>query len=283
MIRPSPIPRFTGSLWAFPLGVLLLMVAPGVEAQPHHESAGGEEPPALLWTDMGWEASDGVRSDPDFLFRTPTVSLGFRGGLLRARGDSDIYDFFTEELTLEQSDFHGVAFLGEMGVSVTERVDAVVSVEHTRMSRRSEFREWIGDDGLPIEQVTALHTTPITAGARLYLLPRGESVGQFVWVPASFAPFVGGGGGAINYRLEQEGEFVDFQDRAIFTEHYESSEWGATLHLSAGGDLRIGRRSYITGEARYRWAASDLGRDFVGFEPIDLSGLTATVGLTVRF
>jgi hypothetical protein len=41
-------------------------------------------------------------SGAGFLFRVPTLRLGASGGFAAPRGQSDIYDFLTDELTLER-------------------------------------------------------------------------------------------------------------------------------------------------------------------------------------
>jgi hypothetical protein len=85
------------------------------------------------------------------------------------------------------------------------------------------------------------------------------------------------------YRFTQQGEFVDFQTNDIFRDHLESSGWAPTVQGLAGVDLTLTPRLALTGEARYSWARAQLSDAFVGFDRIDLSGTSATVGLTVRF
>jgi hypothetical protein len=40
---------------------------------------------------------------------------------------------------------------------------------------------------------------------------------------------------------------------------------------------------YLTVEARYEWAKGDLGRDWIDFDPIDLSGLHVGTGINFVF
>jgi hypothetical protein len=40
---------------------------------------------------------------------------------------------------------------------------------------------------------------------------------------------------------------------------------------------------YLSGEARYLWSKADLSSDFSGFDPIDLAGFKATVGIHYMF
>jgi hypothetical protein len=39
----------------------------------------------------------------------------------------------------------------------------------------------------------------------------------------------------------------------------------------------------MTLEGRYLWAAAKLGRDFQGFDPIDLAGFKLSAGMNVLF
>jgi K+ transporter len=79
----------------------------------------------------------------------------------------------------------------------------VFGASHAGTSKASEFRDWVGEDDLPIAQTTSLSRTPLTASVRIFPIPRGQRVGEHAWVPASFSPYFGVGGGAVLYTLEQ--------------------------------------------------------------------------------
>jgi hypothetical protein len=49
-----------------------------------------------------------------------------------------------------------------------------------------------------------------------------------------------------------------------------------------GTEVTLTPRFALTGELRYQWAKASLGKDFPGFNPIDLSGVSATGGLMIR-
>ncbi len=262
------------------LAVIFWVPATGAGQAPAPE---GSEGASASLTSVMAEDRTPAASDPDFLFQPPRVSLGFRWGFHSPRAGSDVFDFITDELTLDRNDFRGAAWEGELGIRATDRADVVLALGHSRSSERSEFRDYEGDDGLPIEQTTELRVTPMTAGLRVYLLPQGTAVGNFAWVPASAAPYLSGGVGLVHYHLEQRGEFVDFQDLRIFRDTFESSEWGSTIHLAAGTNVKLTRRAVFTAEGRYRWGSAELRGDFVDFDPIDLGGFQATLGVTLRF
>jgi hypothetical protein len=47
--------------------------------------------------------------------------------------------------------------------------------------------------------------------------------------------------------------------------------------------VRVFKRVYATMDARYLWADAELGLDWVGFEPIDLTGFRLSGGVNVIF
>lgn len=220
---------------------------------------------------------------PDFLFRTPRVTLGLRGGYAVARASGEIFDFTREQLTVEGTDFNAPSFGGHLAVRVTPRVDVAMDVSVAKTRFPSEFRDWVDNDDLPIQQETEFSRFPVTFGVKAYLKDRGRAVGRFAWIPNRWAPYVGAGAGWVWYRFDQDGDFVDFETLDIFADRFTSSGKTPTLHLYGGADWSLGPVFMMTAEARYAWARAEMGGDFVDFDPMDLSGLQATVGLSVRF
>lgn len=232
-----------------------------------------------------------AQSEDGFLFRRPRVSLGFNAGYAIPRAGSDVYDDLTRRHTLEDSDFQSPVFMGSLGIRASERFDVSLEVGYAGSRTRSEYRDWVevvGDETLPIEQTTELERIPITASVRAYLWDRGRRISRFAWVPATWSPYVGLGGGWVHYSFQQEGDFVveepGADEGAIFRDRIESDGSGGIFHLSAGAEFSISPRFVLRGETRYSWAEADLDTTFGAYqEPIDLSGLQATVGIAVRF
>lgn len=218
-----------------------------------------------------------------FLFRTPKVQFTFRAGYSGASASSDIFDFSREELTLDKSDFNGGLFGAEVAFRVSERVDVALAFSNASTTTRSEFRDWIGEDDLPIEQETTFTRRPFTATMRYFFEDRGRSVSRFAWIPNRFAPYVGAGAGLMWYEFVQDGDFVDFQDLAIFNTRFKSD--GSTLmaHVLGGVETSLSPRLFMNVEGRYEWASTEMSQDFVDFDDIDLSGFQVSVGLGVRF
>ena len=220
---------------------------------------------------------------PDFLFGRPAVSIGVRGQWHLAPPDSDIFDFTTELLTLEKSDFRAPGIGVDLGIPIISRLDGIFGFEFTGASAFSEYRDFVEDNDLPIEQMTTLTQINLSGSVELAVLGRGREIGQYAWIPRAVIPYVGGGGGFLWYRFEQQGDFVDFFDLAIFVDRLTSSGWTPSAHVFGGIDIKLTRRLYVSTELRYLWAKAAMEQDFIGFEDIDLTGLRVTGGIQILF
>jgi opacity protein-like surface antigen len=219
----------------------------------------------------------------DFLFGRPRASLVARGGWQMAAASSDIYDFFSERLTIEDSDFDSFVFGLDFGFALASRIDVVAGFEVTHADMTSEYRDFVDENDLPIVQGTQLTILPFTVSAKAYLTPRGREVSRYAFVPAKVRPYAGGGIGFVWYELEQVGDFIDFVDLSIFTSAFHSSGFGFATQVFGGVEVSLTPRWFLTGEARYLWSDADLEGDFVGFEPIDLSGARISGGIGFVF
>jgi len=218
-----------------------------------------------------------------FLFREPIVQFTVRGGYALASAGSDVFSFSTRELTVDRSDFSSGTIAGSMSFRLSPRLELAVEGAYMSAAIPSEFREWLDNNDLPIQQTTDFRRIPLTGSLKLYLAPRGRTLGEFAWVPARFAPYVGAGGGRMKYTFIQKGDFVDFKTLDVFGDRYETKGWATTAHAVAGADLTISPHVGLTTELRYTYAKGRMGQDFEGFDRIDLSGATATAGLFFRF
>jgi hypothetical protein len=219
-----------------------------------------------------------------FLFGAPSGSLALRVGYSGANAGSDLFSFVTNELTLRKGDFSSFAMGGDLSFAIHSRFDVMLSVDVDAMEKKSEFREWIDNDGNPIEQSTAFARQSYMVSAKYYLLPQGRSLGRFAWVPARYVPWVSAGAGRILYNFSQNGDFVDFENNnKVFHDAFKSSKWGNSAHLTAGIDWSLTHRFALTSQARYLFGKAELEPDYSGFDPIDLSGLGLTAGLNIRF
>lgn len=219
-----------------------------------------------------------------FLFQQPIGSIAVRGGYAHASASSDLFGFVTNELTLNRSDFSSPTGQVDLSFRIAPRLNVDLGAGIARSSTQSEYRQLIDQSNQPIQQTTSFMRIPVTAGLRLYLTPPGRTIGRFAWVPARFAPYVGVGGGMMGYQFRQQGDFVNPADSSVFTSDIKSSGWAPEAQGVAGLDVSLTPRLALTGEAKYLWAKGNLDSNtFSGFNKIDLSGFTATLGLALRF
>ena len=232
---------------------------------------------------VGGATSSFAQSSGDgYLFHRPDVTLSVRGGYSRADARSDVFDEVTSNLTLDRGDFSGLSVGGDLAVPIASRVDLVLAGGYSRSSHKSEFRDFVDNNDLPIEQTTTFERIPITANLRINLSEPGRSIGSLAWIPNRVVPYVGAGVGAMRYRFRQQGDFVDFNTNGVFNSTVESSGWAFVGQAMAGVDYNFTSKLGLSLDARYLHANGEPGAAFKGYDRIDLSGLTATVGLSVR-
>lgn len=241
---------------------------------------------AALAASLALAPAAGAQTGGDgFLFRAPTATLTLRAGVDRAVGGGDVFDFVRDQLTFGARSLTGSSLGAELGFALGDRVDVVLGGGHLRARSQTHYRDFTDADDREIEQSNTFTRVPLTASVRAYLAPRGRSLGRFAWVPARLAPYVGAGGGAMWYRFDQAGDFIDVDspDLAVVRGSARSSGWAPTAHAMAGLDLTLAPRVALTTEARYSWARATPTGDFSALDRIDLSGLGVTAGLSFRF
>jgi hypothetical protein len=229
-----------------------------------------------------------AKPKPDFLFGRPRGTAGIRGAWLFAHADSDWYRFVTgpDQLTLEPSDFNAPGIAGTVGLTLSQRLDALFDVEFTQTTVGSEYRNFVDNNRQPINQTTRLNQVNLTSGVKVALLPRGRHIGSYAWIPRSVVPYAGAGGGMLFYRLYQAGDFIDAltPQRSIFYDKFVSSGWTPAAHAFGGVDLRVARSVYASVEARYLWASAAMDRrQLIGFNNLDLAGLRTSAGVNFVF
>lgn len=243
--------------------LLVLAAAPAAEAQ---------QPPAS-------------RATPDFFFGEPRGTIGVRGSWVLASAGSDIFDFVRTHLTVDRRAFDAPGVGADVAFAVTRQADIAAGFEFSQASAPSEYRAFVDNDRRPIEQTTRLRAANVSGGVRLALVPRGTAVSRLAWIPRRVVPYVGAGGGMLWYEFTQIGDFIDVRspNLAVFSGVLTSTGWTPSAHALAGVDVRVQRRTFVTVETRYLWAAARLQRRFEGFDPIDLAGLRVSAGINVLF
>ena len=91
-------------------------------------------------------------SSADFFLGRPRVTVGLSGNWVVASAGSDIFDFVTDQLTLERSAFNRPGFGLNLAINVAPRVDVTMGFEGSMMRQGSEYRKFVDNKLLPIEQ-----------------------------------------------------------------------------------------------------------------------------------
>ena len=236
-----------------------------------------------------------VPSNPDFILGRPHGSIGFRGNWLISSAGSDIFDFVTEHLSIDKSDFNAATFALDGAYSLTPQFEIVAGFDAANKEIESEYRgysETVGGSSttIPIQQVTELQQYHFTGSARFAVLPRGRQISRLAYIPRRIVPYVGAGGGLTRYTFRQSGDFVDFATAnaaagtfSIFTDTFRSEGYAPSAHAFGGADVQVYKRLYLSLEGRYTWVHADLDQDFIDFEPMDLGGFRFGAGINFMF
>lgn len=217
-----------------------------------------------------------------YLFGEPRVSLTLFGGFAQPGAAGDLWAFTFDELTLGRGDLASLERGGDLAVWVSPRLDLVLSYAVSDARSRSEVRDWVDENGGPIRQTTRFTRRPLGLSARYYFRDRGRSLGSYAWVPARVVPFASLGFGRMAYAMDQAGEFVDSETNEIFTDRYRADGRASFAQAGLGASFTLTPTVVLTGEARYVRARGDGAPSFTGFDRLDLSGLSTSLGLTLR-
>src|SRR5437763_1355395 len=97
-----------------------------------------------------------------YLFHAPYVTLGVRGGYANAIAGSDVFDDVTRQLTLNKSDFGSLTIGADVAFRLTSHLDLTLDAAYSRSNRKSDFRDFVDNNDLPIEQTTSFERIPLT-------------------------------------------------------------------------------------------------------------------------
>ncbi|HKY22241.1 MAG TPA: hypothetical protein VJM31_13590 [Vicinamibacterales bacterium] len=222
-------------------------------------------------------------TSPDFLFGKPRGSVGLRSGWVFASARSDLFTFVQDQLTVARKDFNAPAVGFDVDLTITPRASVVAGFDFSKTSKDSEYRNFVDNRRLPINQTTSLREMYFSGSFKFALTPRGREISRRAWIPAAVTPYVGAGGGVLSYQFLQFGDFIDVEDFDVFPETYRSSGLAPAGHVFGGVDVRVWKRLYMSGEGRYLWSKATLDRDFSGFDPIDLAGFKLSGGVHYMF
>lgn len=194
-------------------------------------------------------------------------------GVLQLEGDSDYWRDKEEDFTGSIDDFEnasfGLDYLLPLGSS---RLSLIFSGSVYEGDTTNSYRDFEDNFGDRIRHDTTLEIASGTLGL-VFHLTRSDTAIQ---------PYLGAGGGAYSWRLEENGDFIDFgsPSRPIFNAQLESEGVAFGAYALAGVEIPLSPRLSIFAEGRLTQVDDDLSDDFEGFGKIDLSGREFAAGLS---
>ena len=194
-------------------------------------------------------------------------------GSFRPDGKSDYWDSIRSDFTnSDKSDFENPSFGLDYILPLNERMGLIFSGSYYEGTTTGAYRNFEDNFNHRIVHDTTLDIGSATIGLLFHLVPKGSAV----------QPYVAVGGGAYPWRLQERGDFIDFQDphQAIFTSRLSSSGTAFGYYGLAGLDIPITRHVSIFAEGRWTRVKADLKDDFDGFGKIDLGGREIGAGLS---
>jgi opacity protein-like surface antigen len=207
--------------------------------------------------------------------------LDLRIGAYFPSADSILFDDNRELYGLsinepvEDSDWIGVYGGAEWRFRVAPSFWVGFHVDGYGRSVDTEYLDFERPNGAPIFQTLELNIVPVGASVR--------------WVPRdgrrAISPYFGAGIDAVFYEYEEFGDFIDFfdDDLPVIPDHFEDDGVAFGAHVFAGLRVPINDDISVLAEGRYLWSRTDMGEDFGPDLEIDLGGISATLGISIRF
>lgn len=202
-------------------------------------------------------------------------ALRVYAGLFEPEGDSKYWQDNESDFTGATSDFEdvvgGLEYVHELRGNLRLMVGGTVFEGSSQLAYR-DFEDNRGND---IVHDTTFSVATATLGLAVNLAPRRSPV----------VPYVGLGAGVYSWRLEESGDFIDFDARPleIFDDIFEDEGVVAGWFWLAGLEVPVGSSLSVFAQGRWHQAEDDLEGDFADLGKIDLGGQELTAGLTWRF
>jgi hypothetical protein len=202
-------------------------------------------------------------------------SARLRVGLFEPDGDSEYWDDTFDVFTGRPADFEDYSWAFDYVWRFGPMSGIMFTVGYYDGGTTQAYRDWVDEDGYDITHTTSLEMAEINAAW----------VFQFARPNASIQPYVGVGGGFVQWELMESGYFIDFgdEDLPVVAAHYTAD--GSTMQwfLMAGAEVPLGARWSFVIDGRWKNADDELGDAFAGFGTIDLSGTEYSAGFAWKF
>lgn len=205
-------------------------------------------------------------------------ALVFKLGSFFPGGSSEFWAVNTETFDFEVGDFNYVMGGVELDLALTSYLDIAIGFDGYSRRVDSKYRDFVREDGSPIQRSFRLKVLPITGGLQFLPLRRFRR----------FIPHLGAGGGLYYFDYHEEGEFINGASFEIYPDTFGDSGLVPGLHVSGGAELMFsegidpGEGWFIFGHLRKHWASTELAGD-IGRQELDLGGTELAFGVSLRF
>lgn len=195
-----------------------------------------------------------------------------RGGIFRPDGESDYWRGVERDFTGDIKNFEDPSFGLDFLLPLSDHLSVNFSGSFYQGQTTGAYRGFVDDRGDRIRHDTTLDIASATAGLVLH----------FTGPDAPVRPYVGIGGGAYPWRLEEEGDFIDFGPNPdeVFSASLRSSGVAFGGYGLVGLDVPISRDLSLFAEGRFTKVDDELDEDFEGFGDLDLSGREVSFGVS---
>jgi opacity protein-like surface antigen len=194
------------------------------------------------------------------------------------RDVSALYTKSDELHPVTKSDWIGWFGGAQYNFKIAKNLEFGIGIDGYGRTLDTEYTDYERDNGMPIYQTLKLDIVPTSLELRL--IPTSRN--------ARIAPFLGVGFDLIYWKYEEFGDFIDFTDPdlPVLPDSFIADGLNPGWHVSAGVRFGITDDVGIVAQGRYMWGKAKMGGDFDDDFPnnrLDLSGVSATLGVSLRF
>jgi len=195
-----------------------------------------------------------------------------QGGVFRPEGDSDYWRGIERDFTGTIKDFEDPSVGLDFLLPLNDHLSLDFAGSYYQGKTTSSYRNFVDNRGDRIRHDTTLDIASATIGVVFHVTGPDAPV----------RPYIGAGGGAYPWRLEESGDFIDFRPNPddVFTARLRSDGVAYGGYWLAGLDVPISRDVSLFAEGRWTKVDDDLDKDFEGFGKLDLSGRQVSFGIS---
>ena len=194
---------------------------------------------------------------------------------LTPRGDRTYWHDKQLDFTGGPNDLQDAAVTFDYQRHLTGRLALMVSATAFQGNTDQSYIRYTDSLGNDITHTTTLERSDLTVG--LVFFPIGRD--------AVLVPYVGAGLGAYGWRLQESGDFINFNtDPAyVFSDRFTADGNAFGHYWLAGLEVPLGWNWALFAEGRWQRADDQLNRDFATFGTLDLSSKQVGVGMSWSF